>query len=63
MYTLGNAVKAGVRFVSYDYFKHLLADPEGKVSAPRSLAGNLESRTCPLCSAQVFYVQRVSGLA
>lgn len=52
---VGNALKAGVRFVSYDYFKTLLADknvrvasyrvsltepsPQGKVSAPRSLVG------------------------
>jgi hypothetical protein len=25
---VGNAVKAGVRFVSYDQFKHMLADKE-----------------------------------
>lgn len=25
---LGNSVKAGVRFVSYDHFKHMLADPQ-----------------------------------
>jgi Mitochondrial carrier protein len=25
---VGNTVKAGVRFVSYDYFKSLLADPQ-----------------------------------
>lgn len=25
---LGNSVKAGVRFVSYDHFKHLLQDPQ-----------------------------------
>ena len=25
---LGNSVKAGVRFVSYEHFKHMLADPE-----------------------------------
>ena len=25
---LGNSVKAGVRFVSYDQFKHMLADPQ-----------------------------------
>ncbi|KAF7374978.1 Mitochondrial tricarboxylate transporter [Mycena sanguinolenta] len=37
----GNAVKAGVRFLSYDYFKSLLADSEGKVSAPRSLLAGL----------------------
>ncbi|KAJ3727629.1 mitochondrial carrier domain-containing protein [Lentinula raphanica] len=38
---LGNAVKAGVRFLSYDHFKSLLADAEGKVSAPRSLVAGL----------------------
>ncbi|KAM5537326.1 hypothetical protein V8D89_009056 [Ganoderma adspersum] len=38
---IGNAVKAGVRFVSYDHFKHALADAEGKVSAPRSLLAGL----------------------
>lgn len=38
---VGNAVKAGVRFVSYDHFKHMLADPQGKVSAPRSLVAGL----------------------
>lgn len=38
---VGNSVKAGVRFVSYDHFKHALADAEGKVSAPRSLLAGL----------------------
>jgi solute carrier family 25 citrate transporter 1 len=38
---VGNAVKAGVRFVSYDHFKHMLADSQGKVSAPRSLVAGL----------------------
>ncbi|GBE87007.1 Uncharacterized mitochondrial carrier [Sparassis crispa] len=38
---VGNSVKAGVRFVSYDQFKHMLADQEGKVTAPRSLAAGL----------------------
>ncbi|KAJ7178584.1 mitochondrial tricarboxylate transporter [Mycena crocata] len=38
---VGNAAKAGVRFVSYDHFKSLLADSEGKVSAPRSLLAGL----------------------
>ncbi|KAI0070878.1 mitochondrial tricarboxylate transporter [Panus rudis PR-1116 ss-1] len=37
----GNALKAGVRFLSYDHFKHILADQEGKVSAPRSLLAGL----------------------
>ncbi|KAF8637153.1 hypothetical protein AX17_003057 [Amanita inopinata Kibby_2008] len=38
---IGNSVKAGVRFVSYDHFKQMLADPQGKVSAPRSLLAGL----------------------
>ncbi|EKM76588.1 hypothetical protein AGABI1DRAFT_115693 [Agaricus bisporus var. burnettii JB137-S8] len=38
---VGNAMKAGVRFVSYDNFKHRLADSEGKVSTPRSLLAGL----------------------
>jgi len=38
---LGNALKAGVRFVSYDHFKHMMADSEGKVTAPRSLLAGL----------------------
>ncbi|KAI9463507.1 mitochondrial tricarboxylate transporter [Russula earlei] len=38
---VGNSVKAGVRFVSYDKFKQTLADKDGKVSAPRSLLAGL----------------------
>ncbi|KAJ7127092.1 citrate transporter [Mycena epipterygia] len=38
---VGNAAKAGVRFVTYDHLKSLLADSEGKVSAPRSLLAGL----------------------
>ncbi|KAF7312341.1 Mitochondrial tricarboxylate transporter [Mycena indigotica] len=38
---VGNSVKAGVRFVTYDHFKNMLADSEGKVSAPRSLLAGL----------------------
>ncbi|KAF8269630.1 mitochondrial tricarboxylate transporter [Lactarius quietus] len=38
---VGNSVKAGVRFVSYDRFKQALADKDGKVSAPRSLLAGL----------------------
>ncbi|CAE7195956.1 unnamed protein product [Rhizoctonia solani] len=38
---VGNAVKAGVRFLSYDRFKRALADQNGKVSAPRSLVAGL----------------------
>jgi len=38
---VGNSVKAGVRFVSYDHFKQKLSDSEGKLSAPRSLLAGL----------------------
>uniref|UniRef100_A0A0W0GBM7 Putative mitochondrial tricarboxylate transporter n=1 Tax=Moniliophthora roreri TaxID=221103 RepID=A0A0W0GBM7_MONRR len=38
---IGNAAKAGVRFVSYDHFKSILADSQGKISAPRSLVAGL----------------------
>ncbi|CDZ96343.1 mitochondrial tricarboxylate transporter [Phaffia rhodozyma] len=37
----GNAVKAGVRFLSYDYYKSLLQDENGKLTAPRSLLAGL----------------------
>lgn len=37
----GNAVKAGVRFTSYDYFKRLLVNKDGKLTGPRSLAAGL----------------------
>ena len=35
----GNAVKAAVRFYSYDKFKALLVNQDGKLTGPRSLAG------------------------
>ncbi|KAJ7052602.1 mitochondrial tricarboxylate transporter [Mycena amicta] len=38
---VGNSLKAGVRFVTYDHFKNMLADSQGKVSAPRSLLAGL----------------------
>ncbi|KAI0299030.1 mitochondrial tricarboxylate transporter [Multifurca ochricompacta] len=38
---VGNSAKAGVRFLSYDKFKQVLADKDGKVSAPRSLLAGL----------------------
>ncbi|CAD6892538.1 unnamed protein product [Tilletia controversa] len=37
----GNAVKAGVRFLSYDYFKTKLRDKDGRLSGPRSLLAGL----------------------
>lgn len=37
----GNALKAGVRFVSYDKYKSLLADEKGKLSPPMSLLAGL----------------------
>lgn len=42
---IGNSVKAGVRFVSYDYFKHLLSDSQGKVTPGRSLLAGLGAGT------------------
>jgi hypothetical protein len=53
-------MKAGVRFLTYDYFKSKLSDSQGKISAPRSLLGvsyfigdNLEYRglmiACLVC--------------
>ncbi|GAA5855463.1 hypothetical protein JCM9279_005484 [Rhodotorula babjevae] len=37
----GNSLKAGVRFLSYDRFKQLLVDDQGKLSGPRSLLAGL----------------------
>ncbi|BGP35104.1 hypothetical protein JCM10296v2_006934 [Rhodotorula toruloides] len=37
----GNALKAGVRFVSYDRFKQMLVDQDGRLSGPRSLLAGL----------------------
>ncbi len=37
----GNAIKAGVRFLSYDHFKSMLKDENGKLSGPRSLLAGL----------------------
>lgn len=37
----GNAIKAGVRFLSYDHFKSMLKDDTGKLSGPRSLLAGL----------------------
>ncbi|GAA5978616.1 hypothetical protein JCM11641_002790 [Rhodosporidiobolus odoratus] len=37
----GNSLKAGVRFLSYDRFKGMLVDSEGKLSGPRSLLAGL----------------------
>lgn len=34
---IGNSIKAGVRFVSFDAYKNLLADADGKVSGPRTV--------------------------
>lgn len=38
---IGNAVKAGVRFTTYDQFKSILKDDEGHLSAPRSMLAGL----------------------
>ncbi|KAM0788316.1 hypothetical protein ACM66B_001459 [Microbotryomycetes sp. NB124-2] len=37
----GNSLKAGVRFFSYDKFKNMLVDSEGKLSGSRSLLAGL----------------------
>ncbi|GAA6025256.1 hypothetical protein JCM8202_001933 [Rhodotorula sphaerocarpa] len=37
----GNSLKAGVRFLSYDSFKQILVDKDGKLSGPRSLLAGL----------------------
>ncbi|ODN73968.1 hypothetical protein, variant [Cryptococcus amylolentus CBS 6039] len=38
---IGNAAKASVRFTTYDQFKSLLKDDEGKLTAPRSMLAGL----------------------
>ncbi|KIM59576.1 hypothetical protein SCLCIDRAFT_125897 [Scleroderma citrinum Foug A] len=38
---IGNSVKAGVRFVTFDHFKSMLADADGKVTPLRSLLAGL----------------------
>ncbi|BEI86108.1 hypothetical protein CcaverHIS002_0603950 [Cutaneotrichosporon cavernicola] len=38
---VGNAVKAGVRFTTYDQFKSMLKDDEGNITAPRSMLAGL----------------------
>ncbi|KAG0145168.1 hypothetical protein CROQUDRAFT_94145 [Cronartium quercuum f. sp. fusiforme G11] len=38
---VGNGLKAGVRFLSYDKFKSVLVDEKGKLSGPRSLLAGL----------------------
>ena len=35
---IGNSIKAAVRFVAFDAYKTLLADADGKVSGPRTVA-------------------------
>ncbi|KIW69373.1 hypothetical protein PV04_05254 [Phialophora macrospora] len=35
---VGNSVKAGVRFMSFDTYKHLLSDENGQISGPRTVA-------------------------
>jgi len=37
----GNSLKAGVRFLSYDSFKRMMMDENGKLSGPRSLLAGL----------------------
>ncbi|KIY02800.1 uncharacterized protein Z520_01265 [Fonsecaea multimorphosa CBS 102226] len=35
---IGNSVKAGVRFLAFDTYKHLLSDDDGQISGPRTVA-------------------------
>ncbi|ORY72889.1 mitochondrial carrier domain-containing protein [Leucosporidium creatinivorum] len=42
----GNSLKAGVRFFSYDKFKKMLVDRDGKLSGPRSLLAGLGAGMC-----------------
>jgi solute carrier family 25 (mitochondrial citrate transporter), member 1 len=35
---VGNSVKAGVRFLAFDTYKHLLSDEDGQISGPRTVA-------------------------
>jgi solute carrier family 25 citrate transporter 1 len=34
---IGNSLKAGIRFVAFDFYKSLLSDPSGKISGPRTV--------------------------
>ncbi|KAH8151790.1 uncharacterized protein LAJ45_04412 [Morchella importuna] len=38
---IGNSVKAGVRFWSFDAFKHALQDEDGKISGPKTVLAGL----------------------
>jgi len=45
---IGNSLKAGIRFVAFDYYKNLLSDADGNISGPRTViagfgAGTTES--------------------
>ncbi|EXJ73279.1 uncharacterized protein A1O5_03039 [Cladophialophora psammophila CBS 110553] len=35
---VGNSVKAGVRFLAFDTYKHMLSDEDGQISGPRTVA-------------------------
>jgi solute carrier family 25 citrate transporter 1 len=34
---VGNSIKAGVRFVAFDFFKSMLQDDQGKITGPRTI--------------------------
>ncbi|KAI5790343.1 mitochondrial carrier domain-containing protein [Pyronema domesticum] len=38
---IGNSVKAGVRFLAFDFYKNLLADEKGNVSGPKTVLAGL----------------------
>ncbi|PLW23219.1 hypothetical protein PCASD_09215, partial [Puccinia coronata f. sp. avenae] len=43
---IGNGLKAGVRFFSYEKFKKALVDQDGKLTGPRSLLAGLGAGMC-----------------
>ncbi|KAG5294658.1 mitochondrial citrate transporter [Histoplasma ohiense] len=38
---IGNSLKAGIRFVAFDFFKSMLQDEDGKISGPRTVIAGL----------------------
>lgn len=54
----GNAVKAAVRFFSYDKFKTMLVNDDGKLTAPRSLLAGLLAGSTECVQDLWFCVQK-----
>ena len=60
-FLVGNALKAGVRFVTFERFKAILVDERGRLSGPRAmlsgaLAGIMESVLVVTPAETVKYV-------